>query len=51
MAYAYDNGTGCMSWTGSLIDIQKFSNGRVDLYICVAYSKLGELVLLSLSRF
>ena len=40
-----------MSWTRSLIDIQKFSSGGVDLYIRVAYSELGELVLLSLSRF
>ena len=48
-AYAYDSGTGCMSWTRSLIDIQKFSRGGVDLYIRVAYSELGELVLLSLS--
>ena len=51
IAYAYDGGTGCMSWTRSLIDIQKFSSGGVDLYIRVAYSELGELVLLSLSRF
>ena len=51
IAYAYDSGTGCMSWTTSLIDIQKFSSGGVDLYIRVAYSELGELVMLSLSRF
>ena len=43
IAYAYDIGTGCMSWTRNLIDIQKFSNGGVDLYIRVAYSELGEL--------
>ena len=43
IAYAYDSGTGCMSWTRSLIDIQKFSNGGVDLYIRVAHSELGEL--------
>ncbi|KAK7848573.1 g-type lectin s-receptor-like serine/threonine-protein kinase [Quercus suber] len=41
--YAYDIGTGCMSWTRNLIDIQKFSSGGVDLYIRVAYSELGEL--------
>ena len=34
---------GCMSWTRSLIDTQKFSSGGVDLYIRVAYSELGEL--------
>ena len=43
IAYAYDIGTGCMSWTRSLIDTQKFSSGGVDLYIRVAYSELGEL--------
>nr|XP_023928161.1 G-type lectin S-receptor-like serine/threonine-protein kinase At1g11330 [Quercus suber] len=40
IAYAYDIGTGCMSWTRSLIDTQKFSSGGVDLYIRVAYSEL-----------
>ncbi|KAL0012782.1 hypothetical protein SO802_007890 [Lithocarpus litseifolius] len=42
IAYAYDTGIGCMSWTGSLIDAQKFSSAGVDLYIHVAYSDLGE---------
>ncbi|KAM4113291.1 hypothetical protein ACJW30_05G209300 [Castanea mollissima] len=40
IAYAYDTGIGCMSWTGSLIDAQKFSSARVDLYIRLAYSDL-----------
>ncbi|KAL0012776.1 hypothetical protein SO802_007884 [Lithocarpus litseifolius] len=40
IAYAYDTGIGCMSWTGSLIDSQKFSSAGVDLYIRVAYSDL-----------
>ncbi|KAF3974274.1 hypothetical protein CMV_002370 [Castanea mollissima] len=40
IAYAYDIGTGCMSWARSLIDTQKFSSGGVDLYIRVAYSEL-----------
>ncbi|KAK7826584.1 g-type lectin s-receptor-like serine/threonine-protein kinase [Quercus suber] len=31
IVYAYDSGTGCMSWTRSLIDI--LSSGGVDLYI------------------
>ncbi|KAE7995523.1 hypothetical protein FH972_000307 [Carpinus fangiana] len=39
IAYAFDVGTGCMPWTRSLIDLQKFSSGRVDLYIRVAYSE------------
>ncbi|KAK4588224.1 hypothetical protein RGQ29_019279 [Quercus rubra] len=43
IAYAYDSGTGCMSWTRSLIDIQKFSNGGVDLYIRVAHSELVKI--------
>ncbi|KAK4587739.1 hypothetical protein RGQ29_018942 [Quercus rubra] len=40
IAYAYDTNIGCMSWTGSLIDTQKFSSAGVDLYIRVAYSDL-----------
>nr|POE53210.1 g-type lectin s-receptor-like serine/threonine-protein kinase [Quercus suber] len=46
IAYAYDIGTGCMSWTRNLIDIQKFSSGGVDLYIRVAYSELGVVFLM-----
>ncbi|CAK9138697.1 unnamed protein product [Ilex paraguariensis] len=34
---------GCMQWSGSLIDIQKFSDGGADLYIRVAYSELGNM--------
>nr|POF03675.1 g-type lectin s-receptor-like serine/threonine-protein kinase [Quercus suber] len=44
IAYAYDTGTGCMSWTRSLIDTLQFSSGGVDLYIRVASSELGELI-------
>ncbi|XP_050288911.1 G-type lectin S-receptor-like serine/threonine-protein kinase At1g11330 [Quercus robur] len=43
IAYAYDIGTGCMSWTRNLIDIQKLSSGGVDLYIHVAYSELDKV--------
>jgi hypothetical protein len=43
IAYAYDAGTGCMSWNRSLIDTQEFSSAGVDLYIRLAYSELGEL--------
>ncbi|KAK4587737.1 hypothetical protein RGQ29_018940 [Quercus rubra] len=41
LAYAYDTGIGCMSWTGSLIDAQKFSSTGVNLYIRLAYSDLA----------
>ncbi|KAG2685205.1 hypothetical protein I3760_10G113400 [Carya illinoinensis] len=46
IAYAYESGIGCMSWSSDLIDLQKFSTGGVDLYVRVAYSELdkkGEL--------
>ncbi|KAK7302663.1 hypothetical protein RJT34_13556 [Clitoria ternatea] len=42
LAYAYDVGIGCMSWNGSLFDIQRFSAGATDLYIRVPYSLLGD---------
>ena len=37
IAYAYDAGIGCLSWTGSFIDTQQLSSNGVDLYIRVAY--------------
>ncbi|TXG47254.1 hypothetical protein EZV62_026548 [Acer yangbiense] len=42
IAYAYDAGIDCMTWTGSLIDLQKFSNGGADLYIRLAHSELEK---------
>ncbi|KAL2589198.1 hypothetical protein GLYMA_13G248700v4 [Glycine max] len=39
-AYAYDAAIGCMSWSGELIDIVRFSRGGVDLYIRQAHSEL-----------
>ncbi|KAK0578403.1 hypothetical protein LWI29_009829 [Acer saccharum] len=42
IAYAYDAGIGCMTWTGSLIDLQKFSSGGADLYIRLAHSELEK---------
>ncbi|KAF8411259.1 hypothetical protein HHK36_003806 [Tetracentron sinense] len=42
VAFAYDSGIGCMSWSGNLIDTQKFSKAGVDLHIRVAYSELGR---------
>ncbi|KAF5472075.1 hypothetical protein F2P56_008821 [Juglans regia] len=42
IAYAYEAGIGCMSWTRDLIDSQKFSSHGVDLYVRVAYSELDK---------
>ncbi|KAE8037846.1 hypothetical protein FH972_010401 [Carpinus fangiana] len=42
IAYAFDAGTGCISWTRSLIDLQIFSSGGVDLYVHLAYSELDK---------
>ncbi|KAG4938740.1 hypothetical protein JHK82_044538 [Glycine max] len=35
LAYAYDPYIGCMYWNSDLIDLQKFPNGGVDLFIRV----------------
>ena len=45
VAYAYDVGIGCMSWTGNLLDIQQFSEGGLDLYVRVADSDLEHGIL------
>ncbi|KAL4636419.1 hypothetical protein ACB092_03G006800 [Castanea dentata] len=42
IAYAYDNGIGCMSWTRNLIDTNQLSSSGVDLYIRLAYLELGR---------
>ncbi|KAK7293102.1 hypothetical protein RJT34_15963 [Clitoria ternatea] len=42
MAYSYDATIGCMSWNGSLVDIQQFSNAGTDLYIRLANAELGK---------
>ncbi|GKV19160.1 hypothetical protein SLEP1_g29454 [Rubroshorea leprosula] len=42
IAYAYDVNIGCMSWNGTLIDIQKFPSGGMDLYNRLAYSELDR---------
>jgi len=42
LAYAYDTGVGCMTWSTSLVDIQEFSIGGVDLYLRLASSELGK---------
>ncbi|KAL1088607.1 hypothetical protein V6Z11_D08G263700 [Gossypium hirsutum] len=42
IAYAFDAGIGCMSWSKDLIDIQKFSYGGLDLYIRLPRSELDK---------
>ncbi|CAJ2648771.1 unnamed protein product [Trifolium pratense] len=39
-AYGFDDGIQCLTWSGNLIDIVKFSGGGIDLYIRVANSEL-----------
>ncbi|XP_017976001.1 PREDICTED: G-type lectin S-receptor-like serine/threonine-protein kinase At1g11330 [Theobroma cacao] len=40
VAYAYDAGIGCMSWSENLIDMQKLSTGGLDLYVRLEHSEL-----------
>ena len=47
IVYAYDSGIDCVTWTRSLIDVQKFSIDGADLYVRLAYSELGGLFLFS----
>ncbi|PPD71628.1 hypothetical protein GOBAR_DD31482 [Gossypium barbadense] len=42
VAYAYDDGIGCMFWGGDLIDVQKFSSHGVDLYIRLPSSEFDK---------
>ncbi|RVW13830.1 G-type lectin S-receptor-like serine/threonine-protein kinase [Vitis vinifera] len=42
IAYSYYSGIGCMTWSGSLIDLQQFTKGRADLYIRLAHSELDK---------
>ena len=44
IAYSYYRGTGCMSWSGNLIDLRKFTQGGADLFIRLAHSALGKNV-------
>jgi len=50
LAYAYDPSIFCMYWTGELIDLQKFPNGGVDLFIRVP-AELGISSLFLLKSF
>ncbi|XP_022742993.1 G-type lectin S-receptor-like serine/threonine-protein kinase At1g11330 isoform X2 [Durio zibethinus] len=40
VAYAYDAGIGCMTWSENLIDMQQMSRGGIDLYIRLEHSEL-----------
>jgi hypothetical protein len=51
MAYAFDTGIGCMTWTRTLIDVQKLSTAGVDFYVRLAYSELGGLFLFSVEIY
>ncbi|KAK6149827.1 hypothetical protein DH2020_017352 [Rehmannia glutinosa] len=43
LAYAYDAGIGCMFWSGTLIDVQKFNgDAGADFYVRIAYSELDK---------
>ncbi|GAU36627.1 hypothetical protein TSUD_387790 [Trifolium subterraneum] len=41
-AYGFDDVINCLTWSGNLIDIVRFSSGGIDLYIRVPNSELGE---------
>jgi len=47
VAYAYDNGIRCLTWSDKLIDIVRFTGGGIDLYIRQAYSELSEYMHIS----
>ncbi|CBI18759.3 unnamed protein product, partial [Vitis vinifera] len=42
MVYSYYSGIGCMSWSGNLIDLGKFTQGGADLYVRLANSELDK---------
>ncbi|XP_057428745.1 G-type lectin S-receptor-like serine/threonine-protein kinase At1g11300 isoform X1 [Lotus japonicus] len=42
VAYSYDSQMGCMTWSGNIIDTQKFSSEGIDLGIRVASSELDR---------
>ncbi|KAF6151586.1 hypothetical protein GIB67_021772 [Kingdonia uniflora] len=46
-AHSFDSGIGCMLWTRSLLDIQKFAMAGVDLYIRVAHTEIGKAIFTS----
>ncbi|KAK9750235.1 hypothetical protein RND81_02G181600 [Saponaria officinalis] len=42
LAYAYDQGTGCMYWSNTLIDTQQFTTSGIDVNLRLAHSELGK---------
>ncbi|KAK4421280.1 G-type lectin S-receptor-like serine/threonine-protein kinase [Sesamum alatum] len=43
LAYGYDPGIGCMFWSGSLIDVQKFAgDAGSDFYLRVSYLEMDK---------
>lgn len=42
LAYAYDTGIACLTWSGSLVDIAVLSPGGADLYLRLPQSELGN---------
>lgn len=42
LAYAYDTGIACLTWSGTLIDIAVLSPGGEDLYLRLPPSELGH---------
>ncbi|PIN03764.1 Serine/threonine protein kinase [Handroanthus impetiginosus] len=42
IAYAYDRNIGCMFWSKSLIDVQRFASVGYDLYVRLSASELGN---------
>ncbi|XP_074267375.1 G-type lectin S-receptor-like serine/threonine-protein kinase SD1-13 [Silene latifolia] len=46
LAYAFDIGVGCMTWTEKLIDTQQFSSSGITLYLRLSHSELGKYFLL-----
>ncbi|CAO2842777.1 unnamed protein product [Amaranthus hypochondriacus] len=40
-AYAYETGIGCMTWSTSLMDLQEFSVGGMEIYLRLAHSELA----------
>ncbi|GAU36626.1 hypothetical protein TSUD_387780 [Trifolium subterraneum] len=41
-AYGLDDGISCLTWSGNLFDIVRYSSGGMDLYIRVANSELAR---------
>ncbi|KAL9239262.1 hypothetical protein vseg_013602 [Gypsophila vaccaria] len=42
LAYAYDQGAGCMYWSNTLIDTQQFTMSGINVNLRLAHSELGK---------